>query len=154
LFISFQNNENEPKLQHHNKFFNKNITLKTKLFLFSVIIFLLQISLSYSQMNNDTNKVLIGSWVGVMGGKQLDIVIETVNGNQITGYDICGGNKRNLKGTFAEGMCAACAESCGKGYNATLNEPGDDAWDGVFTVFYMSYKDFKDGNHDLGCIGT
>lgn len=96
----------------------------------------------------DPTDVMLGKWVGEMSGKKLIIVIEKINGNELIGYNQLGTNKRALKGTFAVGDWD---QSCSKAFDATLNEPGDDKWDGVFKVKFVGYKDSDDETND--CIG-
>lgn len=92
---------------------------------------------------------MLGRWIGEMSGKKLTIVIEKVEGNQLFGYNQLGNNNRALKGTFVDGDWA---ESCSKAYKTTLAEPGDDKWDGVFTITFVGYTDVDDETGD--CIGN
>lgn len=95
--------------------------------------------------------VMIGSWTGEMSGKKLTIVIDKINNNELSGYNILGTNKRNLKGTFTE---AIWDQSCSKAFNAILNEPGDDQWDGVFTVKFVGYEDQDETENGIECKGN
>ena len=73
--------------------------------------------------NNITDNT-IGIWTGAFGKDQLTINIESIDANgTVKGYDEVKGNKRNLTGTKT-------------GNTFTLNEPGDDKWDGVFTFSF------------------
>lgn len=68
----------------------------------------------------------IGTYSGLFGKDQLTIVIESIDANGVVkGYDEVKGNKRALTGN--------CSEN-----NFVLNEPGDDKWDGVFTMTYSA----------------
>lgn len=96
----------------------------------------------------DPTDVMLGTWKGEMSGKELTIVIEKINGNELIGYNQLGTNKRPLKGTFAVGDWA---QSCSKAFDATLNEPGDDKWDGVFKVKLVGYRETDDETND--CLG-
>ncbi len=70
---------------------------------------------------NTSPSEITGLWTGSFGKDQLTINIETIgNDGNVKGYDEVKGNKRNLTGTKT-------------GNSFTLNEPGDDKWDGVFT---------------------
>lgn len=84
--------------------------------------------------NIDPVSTLKGTWEGQMSGKNLKLVIESVNGKNITGYNTLGTATRKLTGSYAEYQpdCMDCV-----GYILTLNEPGDDKWDGVFTIYLI-----------------
>jgi hypothetical protein len=98
--------------------------------------------------NNPIN-VMIGTWKGNMGGKSVTVVIEKINNNTITGYNVIGTNKRGLKGTFSKGNWD---ESCSIAYDVVLAEPGDDKWDGVYKIKFIGYnaKETADG---IECVG-
>lgn len=67
------------------------------------------------------NNIVIGNWTGDFGKDQLTINIESIDeSGNVKGYDEVKGNRRDLIGTI-------------NGSLFTLNEPGDDNWDGVFT---------------------
>jgi hypothetical protein len=95
--------------------------------------------------------VIIGTWNGEMDGKKLTVVIDKLNGNEISGYNILGTNKRLLKGTF---IGSEWGQACSKAYDATLNEPGDDKWDGVFTIKFVGYEDQDETNNGIVCKGN
>lgn len=101
--------------------------------------------------NSQTNPtdIMLGKWVGEMSGKKLTIVIEKVDGNQLLGYNQLGNNNRALKGTFVK---ADWDQDCSKAYTATLAEPGDDKWDGVFTITFVGFTDVNDETGD--CVGN
>ena len=92
--------------------------------------------------------VIIGTWTGEMSGKKLTLVIEKINGTDLIGYNILGSNKRELKGMFTNGSVDL---PCSTVYDATLNEPGDDKWDGIFTVKFIGFEDTNETNE---CIGN
>ena len=74
---------------------------------------------------SDVNtKDLIAQWIGDFGKDQLLVNIESIDdqGN-VTGYDEVKNNKRILTGSFSSNKFI-------------LKEPGDDKWDGVFTITY------------------
>lgn len=96
----------------------------------------------------DPSDVMLGTWTGEMSGKKLTIVIEKVNRNELEGYNQLGTNKRALKGIFVDGEWP---QSCSKAFDATLNEPGDDKWDGVFSVKFVGYGDTNDETNE--CLG-
>lgn len=101
--------------------------------------------------NSASSSVILGTWTGEMSNKKLTIVIEKVNGTELEGYNILGSNKRGLKGTFTEGEWDI---PCSKAYQATLNEPGDDKWDGVFTIKFVGYEDEEETEEGPECIGN
>jgi len=100
---------------------------------------------------NDASKVLLGTWTGEMSEKKLTIVVEKINGKELIGYNILGTNRRNLSGTFVDG---SWGEPCSKAYEATLNEPGDDKWDGIFTIKFVGYEDQKESDNGIECGGN
>lgn len=81
-------------------------------------------------------KIMVGKWIGQLEDKELTVVIEKIEGNKIYGYNQVGKNKRAIKGTF---VSEENEEPCTKYYTATLAEPGDDKWDGVFEITFNGY---------------
>ena len=87
-------------------------------------------------------KYLLGKWKGKLRDKNLTIVIENIDGKTVTGYNVAGSNKRALKGMIYPddrdrgGDCFNCTV-----YKLVLSEPGDDKWDGVFTVYFQEYEE-------------
>lgn len=73
----------------------------------------------------------IGNWSGDFGKDKLTIRIESIDeSGNVNGFDEVKGNRRTLTGTKTENTF-------------TLNEPGDDKWDGVFTFeFNQTSKTF------------
>ncbi|MDP2387675.1 MAG: hypothetical protein Q8M29_14985 [Bacteroidota bacterium] len=100
-----------------------------------------------SAKKTDASNVMLGTWTGDMVEKKLTIVIEKVDGDKIIGYNTLGKNKRPLKGTFIKG---AWDVTCSIAFDATLKEPGDDKWDGVFTVKFVG--DNTQGETDDGPV--
>ena len=94
--------------------------------------------------------VILGTWKGDMGGKSMTVVIEKINNNTITGYNVIGTNKRGLKGTFSKGIWD---QSCSIAYDAVLAEPGNDKWDGVYEIKFIrsNAKETADG---IECVGN
>jgi hypothetical protein len=88
---------------------------------------------------------LLGTWKGNLRDKKLTIVIENINGDEVTGYNIAGSNKRPFTGVILpddrnpEGECAF--------YKLILKEPGDDKWDGFFTIYFSNCVEYDD-NHE------
>jgi hypothetical protein len=92
-----------------------------------------------------------GTWEGEMGGKKITIVIEKIQGDQISGYNIVGNNKRALKGKISD---SSYDQACAMAFEAVLNEPGDDKWDGVFSLKFVGYYNqeyIDDGEFE--CVG-
>ena len=87
-------------------------------------------------------RYLLGKWNGKLRDKNLSIVIENIDGKTVTGYNVAGSNKRALKGLIYPddrnrgGECLDCIV-----YKLVLSEPGDDKWDGVFTVYFEKYEE-------------
>lgn len=107
-----------------------------------------QKSKSTTNTNNPIN-IIVGTWKGDMGGKSVTVVIEKINNNTITGYNIIGTNKRNLTGTFSKGNWD---QSCSIAYDAVLTEPGDDKWDGVYKIKFIGYN-AKETANGIECGG-
>ncbi|MFM7770155.1 MAG: hypothetical protein ACKO8Q_06310, partial [Bacteroidota bacterium] len=82
---------------------------------------------------------LLGAWTGTLRDKSLTLIIEKIEGNEITGYNVAGKNKRPISGTImkinnsTDG--AMGCEGCIRSHKLILKEPGDDKWDGFFTLY-------------------
>ena len=96
-------------------------------------------------------KVLLGTWKGQMNGRDLIIVIEKINGSVITGYDKLGNNKRPITGIYYD---TEWDQACSKAYEVVLKEPGDDRFDGVFTIKFVGYEDQVSNDCGIICIGN
>jgi hypothetical protein len=77
---------------------------------------------NYDLFNYDTLK---GIYYGEFSGSPISVVLNYVNQNHAVGYNIHKGLKRNISGTHTK--------MDGK-IIFTLNEPGDNKYDGVFTL--------------------
>ena len=86
----------------------------------------------------------VGTWEGTMSNKKLQIVIEENVNDKVKGYNVLGKNKRPVKGTVKYndrgGECAGQGIYC----TVTLKEPGDDKWDGVFTLKFNFCPELDD----------
>jgi len=100
---------------------------------------------------NEPSSVILGTWTGEMNQKKLTLVVEKINGTELVGYNILGSNKRPLKGSFTDGDWDI---PCSKAYQATLSEPGDEQWDGVFAVKFVGYEDEKESEAGMDCVGN
>ncbi len=105
---------------------------------------------SSSEKGKEEMNLMLGTWVGEMSGKKLTIVITEINGKEIKGYNKLGANKRELKGTYTDGEYDV---TCSKAFDANLNEPGDDKWDGVFSVKFIGSYTTEGSNDGVDCIG-
>jgi hypothetical protein len=101
-----------------------------------------------SNDNKKTTKVkseynyLLGKWNGSLRNKSLTIVIESINGNTVSGYNIAGNNKRPLTGRiYPDDQDRGGPEPPLSVYKLVLSEPGDDKWDGVFTLYLEKYEE-------------
>ena len=65
----------------------------------------------------------VGYWVGKFGKNMINIIISDMEDNTVSGYSVCAGNYRALKGTVTVGQSTT---------SFVLNEPGDDQYDGKF----------------------
>lgn len=72
-----------------------------------------------------SDSAVLALYKGDFAGSPLYLTINYHNGNKIAGYDMHKGLKRNLTGELVAN---------GSGFTATLDEPGDNPYDGHFTV--------------------
>ncbi len=97
-------------------------------------------------------KYLLGTWTGKLRDKKLSIVLENIENNIVSGYNIAGSNKRAVKGMIypddrdGDGECLYDGNS----FKLVLSEPGDDKWDGVFTVYLNSCQSVDDNENVTG----
>ena len=94
------------------------------------------------KLQSDKN-YLLGEWKGTLRNKNLVLVIESIKGNNVIGYNIVGNNKRSLKGKIFEHDSGGECKGDGMSFRLVLSEPGDDKWDGVFKLVLQSCP-----NHD------
>jgi hypothetical protein len=87
---------------------------------------------------------ILGKWNGTLRDKKLTIVIESISGNNVVGYNIAGKNKRPLSGKIyaddrnGDGECMGNMSA----YKLLLKEPGDDKWDGTYTLYFGDCPEF------------
>ncbi len=94
--------------------------------------------------------MMLGTWSGVMNEKKISVVIESVNETTITGYNVLGTNKRDIKGTYEQGIID---QPCARAFDASLAEPGDDKWDGEFQIHFIGYENTKEADEGIVCMG-
>ena len=102
---------------------------------------------------SDEFDFLNGEWYGSIGNKQIRIMIESVVGNQLKGYNIVSNNKRPIQGTVKKlnvKRKATCQSDYCAYYKVILSEPGDHKWDGVFTLEFEATS--IDGADENGTI--
>jgi hypothetical protein len=80
---------------------------------------------------------LVGNWVGFLGDNRLNVQIRQVNGQQVTGRSVAAGNFREITGAM---------EETAEGYKLRLKEPGDDKYDGEFTITIKKNGMICEGN--------
>ena len=110
---------------------------------------------------------LVGTWVGEMGGKPLRIVIERAADGRLEGYNVLGPTQRPIQGPYSSGYRKDLSEEdmenifrvdpirCNLAYEATLSEPDDDLWDGVFRLqFHGTYGIIGDEYDGLDCVDS
>lgn len=71
-----------------------------------------------------TQDKILGSYVGSFGKNMINITITDAKEFKASGYSVCAGNYRQIEGTFDLMEDA--------NYTFTLEEPGDDKYDGKF----------------------
>ncbi|TAE51278.1 MAG: YARHG domain-containing protein [Bacteroidetes bacterium] len=95
---------------------------------------------TYSQIPADLRKsvekdALYGEYY-IAPPNKLSLVIDQFGEGKVTGRSVCAGNDRPLTGTY---------EATAEGWTMTLNEPGDDRYDGVFTVSFRKNDSLMTG---------
>ena len=86
---------------------------------------------------NEQHRYIIGKWVGHLRDKKITIVIESIKGDIVSGYNIVGKNNRPLSGKIIEDVRDNGGECLnGMSFKTILKEPGDDKWDGFFTIYF------------------
>ena len=94
---------------------------------------------------------ILGKWNGTLSDKKLTIVIESIKGNEVVGYNIIGKNKRPLSGKITDDDHNSGGECMGNMsvYKLVLNEPGDDKWDGKYTLYFRDCLEFEEKNDKI-----
>jgi hypothetical protein len=89
---------------------------------------------------------ILGKWNGTLRDKKLTIVIESIQGNDVVGYNIAGKNKRPLTGKISADDRNGDGECMGNMivYKLLLNEPGDDKWDGTYTLYFGDCPEYDE----------
>jgi hypothetical protein len=84
-----------------------------------------QINIENALKNIDSsNDPILGFWVGAFGTNRINLTLSSVNGNNIEGHSVCAGNYRPIKGTIKLNKANP--------HEVTMEEPGDDKYDGKF----------------------
>lgn len=68
---------------------------------------------------------LEGNWVGYLGQNRLNVQLLSIKGQQVSGKSVAAGNERPITGQLTE---------TAEGYQLTLKEPGDNKYDGEFSI--------------------
>ena len=91
------------------------------------------------------HRYIIGKWVGHLRDKKITIVIESIKGDIISGYNIVGKNNRPLSGKIMDNDIDNGGECLnGMSFKTILKEPGDDKWDGFFTIYFADCPSFDE----------
>ena len=96
-----------------------------------------------------SSNFLIGSWEGTLKNKPFKIVIETVNGNKLSGYNLFGENKRKIEGFVVDHSVALLGDGeCiddddGWIIPVLFKEPGDKKGDGYFQLTFKKCHQSK-----------
>ena len=90
---------------------------------------------------------MIGTWQGTLGSKPFTLQIDEVNGNEITGWNQVGNNRRPITGSFTD----VSTPDTNVHFKLFLREPGTDKWDGKFALVICS-SDIGTGPNF--CVGT
>lgn len=81
---------------------------------------------SKSTINRDAANIVSNTWTGDFGKKRLTLSLKATSDGQVTGVNKVGTNTRTVNGEFRANNLTSFA--------LVLNEPGDDEWDGIFTI--------------------
>ena len=82
----------------------------------------------------------------------MKVDLSNISDNVVTGYNVLGQNERPLEGTYKYTELDNYG-SCVVGVLATLSEPGDDEWDGVFEITFVGYMEtFETEEGTIECI--
>ena len=81
------------------------------------------------------NRSIVDTYLGTIGGKDFKLFIEKVEGDNVEGYNVTGTKSRPVKGRIVN----KSSKPTGLGgsftiFKVILTEPGDDNWDGEFTI--------------------
>jgi hypothetical protein len=81
---------------------------------------------------------ILGNWKGTLRNKKFALEIESINGKEIKGFNIVDANRRPVSGTITPDDRGGAGECGGSQttYKVILREPGDDKWDGFFTLYF------------------
>jgi hypothetical protein len=97
----------------------------------------LQIENNIYKINASENP-LYGYWVGAFGKNKINIALANRTNDSIFGHSVCAGNFRPIKGTIKESEPEV--------YTISMNEPGDDQYDGTFNFTIDVRKSELTGN--------
>lgn len=93
------------------------------------------------------NSPLLGSFVGPFGDNKITLLITKVLGDSVEGRSVVGGNDRPFSGL---------AKNTNGIYSIVAKEPGDDKYDGMFTISFEeknpnaitgNWKPYKEDSH-------
>ena len=84
-------------------------------------------SLELQTLQPPSTEKLTGTYSGSFDKGLIRIVINYASGNRLSGYNIHKGHRRNLNGTVSVD---------GNGVKVLLKEPGDDPFDGSFSLLF------------------
>lgn len=79
---------------------------------------------------------LAGMYIGDFAGSDIRLILNYVSSKNAIGYDIHKGLQRNIMGKV---------QRSGDSVTVTLNEPGDNQYDGTFTLHFIGYDDEVSG---------
>lgn len=80
---------------------------------------------------------LRGNWVGYLGENRLNVQLESIKGKEVKGKSVAAGNYRDINGSIEETPDT---------YRLSLKEPGDDKYDGTFTITIKKNGMICEGN--------
>lgn len=89
----------------------------------SLTLIILSLSSCQTQVDSTDTQSFLGTYQGKLGKSVVTVVINYINGNIVSGYDIVKGVRRNLNGKL---------EDKGSTADFDLSDPGDNASDGHY----------------------
>ena len=97
-----------------------------------------KVSSSTENKINANYSFILGNWKGTLRNKKFALEIESIDGSEIKGYNIVDANRRPVSGTITPDDRGGAGECGGNQttYKVILREPGDDKWDGFFTLYF------------------
>lgn len=98
------------------------------------------------------NELLLGSWRGTSGGREIEVIMEAFDraGGLVYGFTRVNGNKRIVEGWIEEEE--SLPQPCTEVLSLILEEPGDHPMDGIYSLKLVGH--YRKGTGDQPCGTT